>query len=113
MTNTSNSNKHSSSRFSTELEKLFQDYPIHSQSDAEDPLVIAKLFDTAGSATWWLTEFDPETKNAFGFVTGMTADEWGYIHIPELENLVHQRFGIPRVERDLYFDPTPFSQIQT
>ncbi len=39
-----------------EFEALFKDYPLYSQEEAEDPLVIAKLFDPTGSATWLLTE---------------------------------------------------------
>ncbi len=31
----------------------------------KDPLVIAKLFDPCGSATWHLTEYDPEQKIPF------------------------------------------------
>jgi hypothetical protein len=87
---------------------LFKDYPLYSQEHVEDKLVIAKLFDIAGNATWYLTEFDPEQKNAFGYVTGMSCDEWGYIHIPELEKIKH--LSIPRIERDLYFNQKPISE---
>ncbi len=44
------------------FEKLFKDYPLYSQEHEEDPLVIAKLFDPAGSATWYLTEYIPVEK---------------------------------------------------
>lgn len=90
-----------------EFLNLFGDFPMYSQEEAGDPLVIAKLFDIAGSGTWYLTEFDPETQNAFGYVTGLGTDEWGYIHIPELEEIKH--FGIPRIERDLHFSQKPIS----
>ena len=51
-----------------EFEELFKDYPLYSQEHEKDPLVIAKLFDRGGSATWYLTEYDPNEKLAFGFV---------------------------------------------
>jgi len=90
-----------------EFLNLFDKYPMYSQEEEGDPLVIVKLFDIAGSGTWYLTEFDPETKNAFGYVTGLGTDEWGYIHIPELEGIKH--FGISRIERDLHFNQKPIS----
>ena len=93
-----------------EFTELFKDYPMRSQEKAEDPLVVAKLFDVAGSATWYLTEYDPVEKQAFGYVTGLMEDEWGYVYIPELEDLEHPTFKIPRIERDLYFTQQPISE---
>ena len=88
--------------------KLFTDYPLYSQEHSKDPLIVAKLFDVAGSATWYLTEYDPETKTAFGYVTGLAHDEWGYIYIPEMEEIKH--LGIPRIERDINFTQKPISE---
>ena len=45
-----------------EFETLFKDYPLYSQEHESDPLVVAKLFDPCGSATWFLLEFDPVSK---------------------------------------------------
>lgn len=87
---------------------LFKDYPFYSQEGNKDPRVVAKLFDIAGRGTWYLTEYDIESKNAFGYITGLGTDEWGYIHIPELEEIKH--FGIPRIERDLHFVQKPISE---
>ena len=97
-----------------QFENLFRDYPLHSQNTEEDPLVVAKLFDIAGSATWFLCEFDPKDKVSFGYVTGLVpgGDEWGYISVPELEQITHPLFPIPRIERDLYFNPVRFSVIK-
>jgi hypothetical protein len=39
-----------------EFEALFKDYPLYSQEHEKDPLVVAKLFDPTGYATWYLTE---------------------------------------------------------
>ncbi len=62
-----------------EFELLFKDYPLYSQEDEEDSLVISKLFDPCGSATWYLLEYDPAEKIAFCYVTGLAENELGYI----------------------------------
>ncbi len=90
---------------------LFTDYPLSSQEPNNDPLVIAKVFDTFGSATWYLTELDPIDMIAFGYVKGLASDEFGYVSITELESIKHAQLGIPRIERDLYFTQQPLSQL--
>ncbi|MCP4414797.1 MAG: DUF2958 domain-containing protein [Gammaproteobacteria bacterium] len=94
-----------------EFTKLFDEYPLYSQEQNKDPLIIAKLFDAFGSATWFLTEFNPDDNTAFCYVTGLSYDEWGYVSLTELEEIKHKTFGIPRIERDLYFTPTNFSRV--
>ncbi len=84
-----------------EFEELFKDYPLYSQEESDDPIVITKLFDPCGSASWWITEYNPVDKIAFGYVTGLTADEWGYVSLEELES-IERPFGLT-IERDLYF----------
>lgn len=43
------------------------------------------------------------THEAFGYVTGLMEDEWGYINVDELADL---RFhGIPAIEIDRFFKP--------
>ena len=76
-------------------------YPLYSQEHEDDPKVIAKLFDRVGSATWYLTEYDPVEKIAFGYVVGLHVDEWGYTSLTELES-IERPFGLT-IERDLYF----------
>jgi hypothetical protein len=91
-----------------EFEALFKDYPLYSQEEVKDPLVICKLFDPCGSATWFLTEYCPERKLAFGYVCGLGTDELGYISMKELESM--EKHGII-IERDLYFQQKRLSQI--
>ena len=91
-----------------EFEALFKDYPLYSQEEAEDPIVIVKLFDPCGSASWWLTEYDPRENIAFGYVTGLVADEWGYVSLGELEG-IQRPFGLT-IELDLYFVQKRFSE---
>ncbi len=94
-----------------EFIKLFEHYPLYSQEKQSDPLVIAKLFDAFGSATWYLTEFNLENHTAFGYVTGLMEDEWGYVPLDELSTIQVPALDVPRIERDLYFTQTRFSQL--
>jgi len=54
------------------------DYPYRSQENKNSSEVIipVKLFDTMGSITWRLSEYDAENRIAFGYVTGFYEDEW-------------------------------------
>ena len=94
----------------SEFITLFEKYPLYSQQDVKDPQIIVKLFDAYGAATWFLTEFDPVEKIAFGYVTGLVEDEWGYVSMPELEKIKFSAFNVPRIERDNYFDSCVFSK---
>ncbi|HIJ23754.1 MAG: DUF2958 domain-containing protein [Gammaproteobacteria bacterium] len=95
---------------SKELVQLFKNYPLYTQENESDPLVVAKLFDAYGSATWYLTEYNPEEQVAFGYVTGLAYDEWGYVSLSELAEIRHPILG-PRIERDRYFDQQRFSAL--
>ena len=53
--------------------------------------------------TWYMTEFDRETGNAFGLVLGVEP-EWGYFNINELKELKAQRLVLedfPKTFREL------------
>jgi len=95
-----------------ELERKFQ--KTGRQEDVADPIVIAKYFNPYGRSTWFATEYDPVTRECFGFVVGELGpdcDEWGYFSLTELESVMVRVFGtgLP-LERDLYFSPTPMSE---
>jgi len=81
------------------------------QEEVKDPLVIAKFFNPTGAGTWYATEYNPESKIFFGYVSIFNDwnDEWGYFSLTELESLKGP-FGLG-IERDLYFTSKPFSQI--
>ena len=93
-----------------EFEELFKNYPLYSQEHEKDPLVIAKLFDPVGSATWWITEYDPVEKIAFCYVTGLVQDEFGYNSLIELES-IERPFGLT-IERDMYFTQKRLSKLK-
>lgn len=87
-----------------------QDYPLYSQEKKSDPVVGVKLFHPFGSGTWFLTEYDPEEKLAFGYATGLACDEWGYVSIAELESVTFH--GVQTIEVDLSFSPKRLSEIE-
>jgi len=93
------------------LEKRFAQ--VGRQEDKKDPLVIARFFNPTGAGTWYATEYDPTDRIFFGYVSifGDWNDEWGSFSLGELEAYVGT-FGLG-IERDLYFEEKPFSQIIT
>lgn len=79
---------------------------------AEDKTIVARLFALASAATWYIAEFDPEQRLAFGYADlgDPTCAEWGYVSIAELESL--RWLGVPRVELDANFTPTKFGDLK-
>ena len=90
------------------LEKRFAQ--IGSQEDEKDPLVIARFFNPCGAGTWYATEYDPERKVFFGYVSifGDHNDEWGTFSLEELESYKGP-LGLG-IERDRYFVEKPASE---
>src|SRR5207244_6970414 len=84
--------------------------PLYSQEGVADPTIIIRFFTPDSSWTWYVTEGSPEEDDFifFGYVVGLEK-EWGYFALSEL-TAARGRLGLP-IERDLYFDPAPFSQI--
>jgi hypothetical protein len=84
--------------------------PLGAQEENPDPTVYVKFFTPDGSWTWYATEGSPEGEDFmfFGYVIGFEA-EWGYFVLSELES-VRGQFNL-RIERDLFFTPTPVSTI--
>jgi hypothetical protein len=84
---------------------------VGNQEKVKDPIVLAKFFYPAGSATWYATEYNPETKTFFGYVSLFNDhnDEYGYFSLEELESFQGQ-FGL-KIERDRYFNEQPISSL--
>ena len=74
----------------------------------EDPQVLLKLFTPDSNWTWYVTEFD-QKDTFFGLVAGFEV-ELGYFSLSELEATTGP-LGL-HVERDLYFKPTPLSEVR-
>jgi len=68
----------------------------------EEVTIPVKLFNPCGAATWWLTEYNPETRIAFGYCDLGHGGELGYVSITELEEFSGP-FGIG-IERDRHWD---------
>lgn len=93
---------------SKELEVEFK--KMGSQSEVEDPKVLAKFFNPSGPGTWYAISYDPETRICFGYVTGLGFDELGYFSMNELESLRLPPFGLT-IEKDLFFKPCNLSEL--
>lgn len=81
---------------------------LYATEGQEDPRVCAHFFSCLNGWDWWMTEYDPETRTAFGLVQGFE-DEWGYFSIAEMEELNRSK-GFNAVERDCCFKPKPVSE---
>ena len=78
----------------------------------EQKVLHVKFFDPCGRGTWYVAEFDPKTRIAFGWCTsplGADCDEWGYFELDELE-ATKNVLGLP-MERDLHWTPIAFGQL--
>lgn len=81
---------------------------VGSQEGNENPIVVARFFNPTGAGTWLATEYNPEERVFFGYVSifGDHNDEWGYFGLDELEQFKGQ-FGLG-IERDLHFTECRF-----
>jgi len=73
----------------------------------EEAIVVVKYFNPAGSGTWYATEYEPESRIFFGYVSifGDECDEWGSFALEELETF-RGGFGLG-IERDLHCGELP------
>ncbi len=74
-----------------------------------DPVVYVKLFTPDAGWMWYITEYDPEERLAYGFVRGVE-EELGYIWLDELATM-RGPMGLA-IERDLFWQPTPLSRVR-
>lgn len=81
---------------------------LYATEEVDDPIARVRLFSRLSGWTWLVTEYDPESGDAFGLVRGFE-EEWGYFSIREMEELNRSR-GFNVIERDLYFEPKPVSE---
>ena len=87
--------------------KIMKQIPAIGKSGKE-PIVYLKLFCPWNCWTWYITEYSPEDKIAYGYVVGHEK-ELGYISIEELESIKH--FSGLKIERDIYFEPEKLNVI--
>jgi len=77
-------------------------------SDESDPIFHLKWFTPDSGFTWYVAEFDPKSRIAYGFVVG-PFPEWGTFSLDEVR-AIRGSLNLP-VERDLSFDPCHASKI--
>jgi hypothetical protein len=84
---------------------------VGSPETSKDPIIVAKFFNPTGAGTWYATEYDPQERLFFGYVSifGDHCDEWGYFSLDELQSY-KGRFGLG-IERDLYWDEKRASEV--
>ena len=80
---------------------------LYQTEKQDDPLAVAKIFTPDSSWTWYVLEYDGQD-TAFGLVVGHEV-ELGYFSISEIRD-VKGPLGL-RIERDLWFRPTPVTQL--
>lgn len=73
----------------------------------DEAIAQVKFFTPWTSWTWYVTEFDPETKECFGLVQGQY-EELGYFQLDELEKVIGP-VGL-KIERDLHWTPRPIRE---
>lgn len=81
--------------------------PLYATEDEAEPIARVKLFSRFNGWTWLVTEYDPESGEAYGLVKGFE-EEWGYFSIREMEE-VNRSKGFNVIERDFCFEPKPVS----
>jgi len=81
---------------------------IDSTQYGKDPKVFCKFFLPMTKWSWYATEFDGEDL-FFGYVVG-DYRELGYFRLSELMS-IEGPYGLA-VERDLYFDSQPLSEVK-
>lgn len=81
---------------------------LYATENDKDPVVQVKFFSPWMNWTWYAVEFDGKDI-FFGLVEGF-ATEWGYFSLSEIQ-AGRGPFGVPIVERDLYFRPAPISEV--
>lgn len=82
---------------------------LREQDGVKDPIVYAAFLFAVSGWVWFVTEGESRDNGDFlffGYVIGFES-EWGYFALSELEEVnVH---GL-QIERDLTFEPKPFSK---
>jgi hypothetical protein len=93
------------------LEKSTPMIGATSHLSSTEIMVQFKLFNPCGVGHWYITEYDPETKEAFGFANlgDPRMAELGYIPLDELES-IKLPFGMG-IERDINFEPRKLSEV--
>ena len=80
------------------------------ETRVDEKVLLVKFFDPYTQWTWFACEYDPKERLFFGYVVGQE-NEWGEFSLDELESLMMPDNVTPRIERDLFFVPTLFQNL--
>jgi|18_taG_2_1085343.scaffolds.fasta_scaffold54459_2 hypothetical protein len=92
-----------------EIEKATPKLYSNDEKSAEETMVTAKFFNPYGLGTWWMTEYDPEQRLAFGYAD-LGCPELGYFSIAEMEEIRVKPFD-GKIERDIHFTPCTLASV--
>ena len=96
-------------KFLTE-ELINQIPPLYATENESDPIVHVKLFTPDSNWSWYIIEYDIESRTAFGYVCGLE-NELGYFSMDEIED-VRGSMGL-EVERDKSFSSMRLSELKS
>ena len=88
------------------IEKMTPAMDASDGTTFEEKTYTAKFFDPCGRGAWFMCEYDPVDRIAFGYIVsplGPDCDEGGYFSLAELEG-VRNRLGLG-IERDIHWKP--------
>jgi len=88
-----------------DVEQIKNIPPLYATEKIKDPIVHLRLYSPIITWQWFITEYNPTDKIAFGLVSGLEV-ELGYISIDELESANFH------IQVDTTFKPTPLSIIK-
>jgi hypothetical protein len=91
-----------------QYEKLVANYKA--QDGSKTFKAVVKLFNPSGLGTWYLSELNPETNEAFGLCC-LQEKEYGYVSIDEIKEIKCPPFGLP-IERDKFFTPKTLEECE-
>lgn len=87
----------------------------------DDAIAYVKVFSPLNGWRYYITEYDPETGEAFGLVQGfetelgnfpLSGDGWGGESMQDQNDNFRGKYPCPPFERDLYFTPTTLGKIR-
>lgn len=89
-----------------QLNEILSDVPNLMEQDGkgDEAIVYLHYFNAMGSGDWWITELNPQTREAFGYAD-LGYPELGYISIEELVQL-------PTIELDLHWKSKTLGEVK-
>lgn len=99
------------SRFTRHIARQLMGYTLGSQANSLNPLVLAKVDDRFGSTSWYLTEYDPQSRIARAYVKNHAMQGWVTLSIDALDE--QRWYGLFRYAfLDRQFQPKHLKQLQ-